>query len=38
MAPETPDTNMNSQQGETDWTKRIINDLVFGPLTGSATL
>ena len=38
MAPETPDTNMGSQQGETDWTKSIINNLVFGPLTGSATL
>ena len=38
MAPETPDTNMDSQQGETDWTKSIINNLVFGPLTGSATL
>lgn len=38
MAPETPDTNMDSQQGETDWTKNIINNLVFGPLTGSATL
>jgi hypothetical protein len=38
MAPKTPDTNMDSQQGETDWTKSIINNLVFGPLTGSATL
>lgn len=36
--PETPDTNMDSGQGETDWTKNIINNLVFGPLTGSATL
>jgi hypothetical protein len=40
MGPETPettDTNMDSQQGETDWTKSIINNLVFGPLTGSVT-
>ena len=37
MTPETTDTNMDSQQGETDWTKSIINNLVFGPLTGSVT-
>jgi hypothetical protein len=27
-----------TQETETDWTKDIINKLVFGPLTGSATL
>jgi hypothetical protein len=27
-----------SQENETDWTKEIINKLVFGPITGSATL
>jgi hypothetical protein len=42
-----PDDTMNndkmgddteSQQGQTDWTKEIVNKLVFGPITGSATL
>lgn len=41
-----PDDTMTSDtmggetetQGETDWTKEIINKLVFGPITGSATL
>jgi hypothetical protein len=33
----TNDT-MDGGTKETDWTKDIINKLVFGPLTGSATL
>jgi len=37
-APETNDNGMESQQGETDWTKNIINSLIFGPITGQATM
>jgi hypothetical protein len=29
---------MDGETQKTDWTKDIINKLVFGPLTGSATL
>jgi hypothetical protein len=38
MSNDTMDSETEPQQGQTDWTKEIINKLVFGPITGSATL
>lgn len=38
MGPETTNTGTQPQENESDWTKNIINSLVFGPITGQATM
>jgi hypothetical protein len=38
MSNDKMGDDTESQKGQTDWTKEIVNKLVFGPITGSATL
>jgi hypothetical protein len=38
MGSDRMGDDVESQSGKKDWTKEIVNKLVFGPITGSATL
>lgn len=38
MAPETTSDTEQSSEPKSDFTKNILNDLLFGPITGQATI